>query len=166
MINEIYKLGQATDYIIPELKEGKPFLFDIVNEAYHFVMDIMPKSLQERSIGSAFVLGFLGNYTAFKLVQGVSDILLPESFNQKYLPLIEKACILGTLTSPLVYSFIDPQGMQEVTQKHPTYTWGMIGAGLGAIWAAYQDINNKKLEKIFHKKPAMTMEITNRIHIN
>lgn len=126
----------------------KPFLFDIVDFLYDNVMDNAPEFLQQRSMSSAFTLGFLGNYFLVKGIQKISEKIMNKEFNHKYLPIMEKGCIGLTAGAPFVYGLIDPQGLQEIMTKHPTYTSGMIGAGLGAIYCASKDINKKKLENL------------------
>jgi len=127
----------------------KPFLFDLVNWAYNGVMGNMPEYLQERSMPSAFLLGFTGNYILVKSIQKISDKIMPKGFNKDILPIIENLCVYLTVASPLMYGLIDPQGLQEVMQEHPTYTSGMIGAGLSAILAAKSDVDKKSLERRF-----------------
>ena len=122
----------------------KPFLFDLVDKAYHSVMDQTPLYLQERSMGSAFVLGAAGTWGLTRLLQLSFDNALPKSFNQKYLLFIEKLGIISVIGIPLAYSFFDPRGVQQIMQEHPTYTSGMIGSGLGTIIANSQDILKKE----------------------
>ncbi|MEK6835376.1 MAG: hypothetical protein AABX61_03880 [Nanoarchaeota archaeon] len=123
---------------------AKPFLFDVVNALYNGVMDHAPKSLQERSMFSALALGYVGNYLLTRGIQKTSEMFMSEEFNKKHLPLIEEVCIYLTIGAPLLYMMIDSNGMQELIQEHPTYVSGMLGAGLGAITAAQNDIKGKK----------------------
>ena len=125
----------------------KPFLFDLVDWAYHGIMDNMPEYLQERSMASAFALGFTGNYLLVKGVQWASNKIMPEGFNKDILPIIEDLCIYLTVASPLMYGLINPQGLQEIVQEHPTYTTGMFGASLSAILTAKSDIDKKRLDR-------------------
>ena len=63
----------------------KPFLFDIVDKAYHGVMDNVPKELQERSMASAFTLGFAGSYVLVKSIQLLSEKTMSEKFNNLFI---------------------------------------------------------------------------------
>ena len=119
---------------------AKPFLFNIVNFLYHTVMDHAPKFLQERSMTSAFVLGYGGNYLLLDGIQLFSKIFMPQEFDQYTLPLLEKICIASTIATPLIYSFVKPKEMQDIVREHPTYTSGIIGAGLGAIHSTLENL--------------------------
>lgn len=118
----------------------KPFLFDLVDTLYHRVMDHAPNYLKDRSMGSAFVLGYVGNYFLIDLVQGFSKLVMPEFFDQDVLPILEKICIGATVAAPVIYSFIKPKELEKVVREHPTYTSGMIGAGLGAIHSTLENL--------------------------
>ncbi len=118
----------------------KPFLFDTVNFLYHKAINYAPKFFQERSMGSAFILGYGGSYLLIDLVQKTSEVLMSNEFNTAYLPILEKICIALTIATPVVYSFIKPKEMQEIVKEHPTYTSGMIGAGLGAIHSTLENL--------------------------
>lgn len=119
-----------------------PFLFNTVDFLYNKVMEHTPKSLQERSIGSAFVLGYFGNYLLIDSVQIFSKIFMPQEFDQYLLPVLEKICVAATIISPLVYSFIKPKEIEKTIKEHPTYSSGMAGAGLGAITSVFTGLEN------------------------
>ena len=103
-------------------------------------MDHTPKPLQKRSIGSAFVLGYAGNYLLVDLIQGSSKLFMPNEFNSVYLPFLEKACIVLAIAAPVFYSFIKTNEMENLIKEHPTYTSGIIGAGLGAIHSTLENL--------------------------
>jgi len=121
---------------------AKPFLFDAVNFLYHKVMDQAPKALQERSMGSAFVLGSIGNYLLVDGIQVFSKFFMSKNFNVYTLPTLEEICVVGTIVIPLIYSFNKPKEMEEIIKTHPTYSYGMLGAGLGAITSVFTGIEN------------------------
>ena len=120
----------------------KPFLFNTVDFLYNKVMKHAPKSLQERSIGSAFVLGYSGNYLSIDGIQIFSKMFMPQEFDQYILPVLEGICVAATVTAPLVYSFIKPKEIETTIKEHPTYSSGMIGAGFGAITSVFTGLEN------------------------
>ena len=110
----------------------------------------MPEVVQDKSMASAFILGSVGIYGVVKGLQWSSRNVMNyfiEDFDEKYLPILEKACIVGMIGIPLAYAIIDPEGAREIMTQHPVYTSGMIGVAFGSITAALQDLNRRRLEK-------------------
>jgi len=121
----------------------KPPLWDLVNKLYHGLMDIMPQSLQERSMASAFTLGAAGSYCLVRSLQWLSkkvDKVVP-GFDGIALPALEKICVAGMSLAPLIYSAVDPEGAMSVLKEHPTYISGMAGVYVGSIGGALQDLH-------------------------
>ena len=133
----------------------EPFLYDIVDALYHGVMDNMPQAVQERNISSAFILGSLGIYGVVRGLQwgskNVMNYFIP-NFDEKYLPVMEKACIGGMIAIPLLYSMINPTEAIEIITQHPIYTSGMIGVAFGSIAGALQDLNKRSKQKSLEEK--------------
>ena len=84
--------------------------------------------------------------TYFFIIASTSGFLLSTLRSRLF---IEKLGIISVIGIPLAYSFFDPRGVQQIMQEHPTYTSGMIGAGLSAILAAKSDVDKKSLERRF-----------------
>ncbi len=130
---------------------GKPFLYDAVNSMYHGIMDNMPDALRERSMASAFLLGAAGIYLAVKGLQWISREVISgfsQSFDEKWLPELEKACVAGMASAPLLYALIDPQGAREIVANHETYASGMAGVYVGSIAGALQDLHKRSKQKL------------------
>jgi hypothetical protein len=129
---------------------AKPILYDTVNELYSAVMNHMPKSLQQRDVASAFVLGAAGSYGLTRALQGISknivDKIFP-GFDQCLLPILERTCQLAMLGAPLLFAIIDPETAKAIVTQHPVYTSGMAGAATGGIIAAEQDLRKKPVRK-------------------
>ena len=133
---------------------AKPFLYDVVDKLYHGVMDIMPKALQERDMSSAFVLGSTGIYGVVRGLQWTSKNLMNKiipDFDDKWLPKLEKAFIVGMAAAPILYGLIDPDGAREIMTQHPTYTSGMAGVYTGSITGAAQDLHKRSKQKLEEK---------------
>lgn len=129
----------------------EPLLYDIVNRLYHGVMDNMPQVLQDRDMASAFVLGSVGIYSVVRGLQWTSrkmmNRLIP-NFDEKWLPILEKVCIVGMVAAPVLYSLVDPEGAKEIMTQHPTYTSGMVGVCVGSITGATQDLHNRSKQNL------------------
>ncbi len=123
----------------------KPVLWDVVNYLYHIVMDHMPKLLQDRDMGSAFVLGSVGSYAVTRGCQKIAKRYSPR-FYEKAVPIIDIVTMTGIVGIPLVYSLIDPEGAREILRQHPTYSSGMLGASMGAFYAANKDLHDTSLD--------------------
>ena len=130
---------------------AKPFLWDVVNTLYHSVMDNMPQAIQDRSVASAFILGTAGSYGLVRGLQWTSKNLIKKiipDFDKKILPKLEKVCIVGLASVPLVYSLIDPEGANQILSQHPVYSAGMIGVYTGSITGAVQDLHKKSKQNL------------------
>jgi len=128
---------------------NKPFLYDLVDKAYHTVIDYMPDAVQDRDMASAFVLGGAGMYSIVKGLQWTSKNIMNRfvyDFDENWLPKLEKTCIVGMAVAPLVYSLIDPEGARAMVAHHPTYSSGMAGVWAGSIAGAVQDVQKRPLE--------------------
>ena len=130
----------------------EPILYNVVDKLYHGVMNNMPQALQDRDMASAFVLGSASIYYVVKGLQWTSKNIMNKiipNFDEKWLPKLEKACIVGMAAAPVLYAFIDPEGAKEIMTQHPTYTSGMAGVYAGSIIGAVQDL---------HKRSKQTLE--------
>lgn len=125
----------------------KPF-FPIVDWLYHSLMDHAPQFLQDRSMFNAFGLGAVGMYGVVRGLQFVAKIgtmnrVVPH-FYDKWLPRLETASIVAITGLPLLYGFIDPDGVKEIMTRHPVYTSGMGGVWFGSTGAAIQDLYGRR----------------------
>ncbi|MEK6943500.1 MAG: hypothetical protein AABX00_05545 [Nanoarchaeota archaeon] len=133
---------------------NKPPLYDIVDKLYHGVMDKMPQALQDRGEAMAFLLGAGGIYGVVKGLQWTSrnamNKLIP-NFDEKWLPALEKICIAGMASAPIIYAMADPDGARDIMTQHPTYTSGMAGVYVGSIVGAVQDLVKRSKQKLYKK---------------
>jgi len=130
---------------------AKPILYSVVDTLYHGVMDKMPKKLQDRSMASAFVLGFGGTYLVIRGLQWTSKNVMNKiipNFDKKWLPNLEKACVVSMTAAPILYAAIHPKKAKAIMAQHPTYTSGMEGVYAGSINGAVQDLHKKAKQSI------------------
>jgi hypothetical protein len=122
-----------------------PILYNILDKAYNGVMQNMPQALQDSDMASAFILGSAGSYVAIRATQWLSKIF--PNFEEKCLPTLEKICMVGLGFAPLIYAAADPQGAKEIMTQHPAYTSGLMGAWVGCMSGAAQDLYKRKKKK-------------------
>lgn len=144
----------------------EPPLYNIVDFAYHTVMDKMPQALQDRDMASAFFLGSMGMYYVVKGLQWsskkVDQYVWPRmpnfvkdkfpSFDEDVFPQLEKICVTGMAVAPFVYATFDPNGAKEIMTQHPTYTSGMGGVWALSIAGALKDIYRRHIQKSLEEK--------------
>ncbi len=138
-----------------------PPFFNAVDRLYHLATDHAPQIIKDRSELTAGLLGLIGSITLVNGLQFASkkmNKIIP-NFDEKYLPKLEAACMLTLGLAPFVYGAIDPQGANEITTQHPTYTSGMAGVYFGSMASAGQDLlhryrmsKSKKLEEKLNRK--------------
>jgi hypothetical protein len=129
----------------------KPFLWDMVNTAYHGVVDQLPAVIGNHGVASAMLLGAVGSYASVRILQAMSKFVKDDvpKFDRTVLPALEKICMVGVTLAPLAAAIVDPQGTQETIQGHPVYVSGMAGAYVGAMTGAVQDLfKRKKSDKV------------------
>ncbi|MBI1978576.1 MAG: hypothetical protein HYS62_00775 [Candidatus Aenigmarchaeota archaeon] len=127
----------------------KPF-FPIVDWLYRTVMDHAPQYLQDRDMFSAFGLGTIGMYSVVRGLQSVAksrtmNRIVPD-FYDRWLPKLEEISVVAITGLPLLYAFVDPDGVKEIMTRHPVYTSGMSGVWIGSTAAAGQDLYNRRLQ--------------------
>jgi len=129
----------------------EPILYDVVDKLYHGVMDNMPQALQDRDMASAFVLGSAGIYSVIRGLQWTSKNVMNKiipNFDEKWLPNLEKACVVGMAVAPILYATIDPEGAKAIMTQHPTYTSGMAGVYVVSITEAIQDLHKRSKQTL------------------
>lgn len=132
----------------------EPFLYNVVDILYHSVADNSPQVVQDRPMASAFILGSLGIYGVVRSLQWSSKNVVNyfiSDFDEKYLPILEKACIGGMIAVPILYAIVNPNKAREIITQHPIYTSGMIGVAFGSIAGALQDLR-KRSKKTLEEK--------------
>ena len=131
------------------MKMTKPPLYEVVDFLYNSIMDSMPQSLQERPMASAFVLGAGGIFGVVKSLQWASKHIMDwyiKDFDEKWLPALEKICIVAMVAVPVLYASVDPESAQKIMTQHHLYTSGMAGVYVGSIGGALQDLHNRSIK--------------------
>jgi len=119
------------------------FLFDKIH-------NLIPEKLQNLPI-EVGVYGFGGAYLLTRGLQLLSkkviDKIIP-GFDEKALPILEKACIYGLPAAVVLYALIDQEGAKEWIYSKPMDNWGIMLAYLGGVTGALQDLNKRSKKKL------------------
>lgn len=137
-----------------------PFLHGLADALYNGVMQFAPEFLQERPMFSAPALGASGAYAVVKALQYASRNWMHrviDDFDEKWLPLLEKTCLVAIPAVALATGFVDSEGLQETVSNCPVYTAGMVAAYAGGAAGAVQDLMSRH--------PRREIELLNGVRI-
>ena len=137
-----------------------PFLHGLADALYNGVMQFAPEFLQERPMFSAPVLGASCSYGAVRALQYASrnwmDRII-DDFDEKWLPMLEKACLAAIPAAVMIKGFADSEGLMRVVSECPVYTAGMVSAYAGAAAGAVQDL--------MRRRPRQYAELLNGVRV-
>ena len=123
-----------------------PPLFDIVDALYQASMKVTPKFLEDRPMFTAFSYGAVGMFFVTKYLHNAIEKTAPE-FYKNHMQKLDAIVPTLVVAAPILYSFFDPQGAQEMMMQHPVYTAGMTGLAAGAMFGCV-DATREKDQKL------------------
>ncbi len=116
-----------------------PIFYDTLDALYHAVVDRPPEE-------KAFLLGGGGIYLVINRLQWASKNIMNyyiSTFDEKWLPNLEKACIAGMAAAPFLCYLIAPEATTEAIDQNPVYTSGMAGIWFESIIEAGRELYNR-----------------------
>ncbi len=120
-------------------------IYNFVDNLYNGIDDLVDGITNGAipDVVSAPIYAAAGAHVVIKglhwLSKNIVDHIIPD-FDQKYLPILETACITTLAVAGTTALILNPQ----IWTENPVYVTGMVSSGVSALATAGKDVHDKK----------------------
>lgn len=118
--------------------------YKLTQAPFDFVHNLLPEKLHNLPT-EVMIEGLAGAYILTwglqKLSKSIDKVIW--DFDEKWLPWLERTCVIGFPLAAIIYGLIDEEGAKYWIYSKPVDNLGMFMAYLGGLARAIPDLNKK-----------------------